>query len=809
MMLQRSSWRRVFGSPWYAVPAALAAGLGIGANAAAIYVVMGSRYPDLPYRAAGRLVAVENTGAYRLPTGEIVSASLSIPNYDDLKRDAKAFAALGAVTHGSEGILDGLDRPRLVCRQFVTAGLLEALGLRASTGRLLDSRDFAAAAPVALLTHRNWQRLFGADTQVVGRVLSIDGRAVEIVGVLPPLAMAGLRQQEGLFPENPTEQCVVLPLAPGLGGEDEGLFRFAQTRRDLPLLQVFARLHSDTSLAASRAETRHIAERLAQAHPATNEGRGLRVTALGRWRLTDARMAALGLVLAAGGLVYLAAFASVTGLVLTDGMRRRTELATRRALGAGALKVSVELMGRAAAWSLPGALLALGPSLFVLRWFGGPGHGAPLFLLWAASCTLLWVVAVGVAGSLAAWQLLRHDLVTALKGSGSPSHQGAMASLASLHVAVAVALLFSALLLNRSLANILSADPGYDPSNALAVQMRLPSNATSQDQDQRLTFLQAVLSRVRLVRGVESAGLTTGTPLSRASVTLSGGLALEVAGGGPPVAIRSLAAHHVTPGYVETLGVHLLHGRDLSGDASSNEILVDDTFARRFAVANPLAAKLRIGKTVYGVVGVVRATQDFVPLAAAPTIYLPLSKARELPWVFIAVRARGPLHTVGSEVVRAIQTVDPAACLDDPVSLASLFDSKLRPKRRLLRLSSAAAFTALALSFLSLFLVLQHVVVARRRDIAIRMAHGMSPSGSAVACGRLLRRPLVAGALLGGLGGYALARSLAPQLHQVSASDPTAALTTFAALCAVALAAALKPTADALGIDIAKTLREA
>jgi predicted lysophospholipase L1 biosynthesis ABC-type transport system permease subunit len=373
-------------------------------------------------------------------------------------------------------------------------------------------------------------------------------------------------------------------------------------------------------------------------------------------------------------------------------------------------------------------------------------------------------------------------------------------------VAIAVALLFPAMLLNRSLTNLLSVDPGFSPNNALTVQLHFSSN--DGNPDHRMLFLMAIRDRLRTANGVLSAGLTTSAPLSGHSVLLSGALRVFPGGEKPPVSLPTLDGQFVTAGYVDAMGLRLIQGRDLSDNPSSHEVIVDDSFARRLASAAALGATVRWRNATYTVVGVVRAIHDFPSTAVSPTIYFPIQAADELPWAFVVARVQGRVDLVGEEIVRGIQAVNPTACISDAVSLDNLLKEKFRPRRRVLSLSLLAAGVALSLSLLSLHLAVQHVVVARRREIAIRTALGAPLSARLLVIGRHFLWPLIAGGLLGGFGGYGIALLLRPQLYRAAPADAPGIMATVAVMCAVAVMAALKPVIDAWRLDTVATLRE-
>jgi len=442
----------------------------------------------------------------------------------------------------------------------------------------------------------------------------------------------------------------------------------------------------------------------------------------------------------------------------------------------------------------------------VLSWSGNPSTDPYVWLLLLAGSSLAWIAPAGLSAGLAAWPLLRRDLASALREYGVPNHQRVLGGLAALHVAIAIALLFPALLLNHRLANLLSVDLGFSPDHALAVQLYFPGDG--QNGDRRQALLAKVLDRLRLSNAIESVGLTTSAPFSQHSFLLRGGLEFVSAAGAPPLPIPNLKGEFVTPGYVHALGLRLIRGRDMQGGDSSHEIFVDGTFEREVALGSALGSMVRWRGDSYNVVGVVHATRELSSSTATPTIYLPLQVAEEVPWVFIVARAQGRLDVAADEIVRSVQAVDERACVADPVSLKGILQEGLRPRRRILALCFVAACVAVLLSLLSSFLATQHIVVVRRREIAIRMAMGAPPSCRLSVVVRHAFGPLVGGFALGGLGAWAMASLLESQLYGASAGDIPAMVGVVLVACAVSVASALVPTLDAWRLDVAATLRE-
>ncbi len=819
-------------SPGLAAGVALTIGLGVGANLAIVALLADVFYPSTPYRDPSHLVLVENTGPYffggSLPQGRVES-KLSMPDFEDVRNGQRSLSALGAFSDGAVSVLAGGDRPRTVCRVFVTPGLFETLGVAPARGRLLGPADFAAGAPpAALVTDGLWRSTLGSDPGVTGRVVRLDEQPFTVVGVIPSSVFGLLQPREKLLDEGQVDRCVVTPLVAGLGGENEIFLKYERTQRDIPALNVLARLRPGQALASADADLSGLAARIREQHPATNARRGLRAASLDAWRTAGVRPLLLMLA-AAAALAFLVACANAAGMVLTDTIGREAELGVRQALGAGGAQLTGVVLVRAVLWSLPGALLGIlfaEAAIAAVRWGASAGADqvaavpfGPIVLGAGLALTLLSGLATG---GVAAWSIRRRNLVEALREGGQTSSGGRRShrltfALVAVQVAAATTLSIGAALLVRSMWNVVTADRGFDLDKGFAIQVRLPRSKYPKMPDAAV-YYQRALSRLRALPGVSSAGVSMSPPLTDTMVMLGGDLAVT-----SPAGRRTfdrLNGQFVTAGYLEALGMRLRRGRFFSAaDEQTNApvIVVDEAFCREYiGKADPLASTLAFGKTLLSIVGVVgdvrQATDqpsDNQRLATVRgTAYLLYPRFSRPPsWSFLVVRAKGDPSRLADTAIHELQVVDDQASLGDPRTFAQLFARKVAERQRILGLVAGFAIIVLLITASSLTSALAQFVASHAHDLAIRFALGSSRARVVGLTSRHLFAAVGVGLAAGGVGGLWVGRALASRLFGVAPWDAPTIAAAVGVLALLALAAAAGPLWRASRVDPARALR--
>jgi len=791
--------------PGFAAAAVLTLALGIGATTAVFSVVHAVLLRPLPWRDADRVVAAFAT------TPRSQSEAVSWPEYQDWVRGAPSFAGLAIVRGQSVNLTGGGAPPDRLVGSFATASLFPVLGAEAALGRTFAPAETeeATAQPVAVASHGLWQERFGGDSSILGRTLTLNGRTVTIVGVMP----RGFETPYGT-----PDVWLPLPFYPNTNG---------LSRQHASMLAI-GRLRPGATPEQARAELQAVERRLAAEYPELNAGRGARVVAMREVLVGDARPVLLTLF-AAVLVVLLIACTNVANLQLVRAAARRREISVRAALGASASRIARQLLTEslllAAAGGALGLLLAhwgvaaLGAVIPAsLPVFGGISL-EPAVLGFAVAITLGTGLLFGLVPALhAARAGLGAALATrggtgAARGGVRGVRGGVRGAFVVAQVALSIVLLVPAGLLIRSLLELQRVRPGFDPRGVLTMEYRLPV-AKYREPAQIVAFMTQAIARIREVPGVRSAALARAIPFSGNS----DGFAYLVEGRPAPAPGTTplLQLNTVSDGYFRTLGIPLLGGRDFTArDAAEAPpvIIVNRTFAEReWPGESPLGRRVmalggREWMTVVGVVGDARHfTLADVPAAQA---YLPYAQN---PAVFssVAVRVEGSAapESLGPAVRAAIWSVD----RDQPVwklrSLETLMGGSLVAQRLTTRLLAGFAAAALLLAGLGIYGVMSHAVAQRTREVGIRMALG---ARGAQVLRQVLGEGMVLTALaaaLGLAGAFAATRLLSSQLYGVSAKDPATFATVPLILAAVALAACYLPARRASRVDPVEALRE-
>ena len=819
-------------SPGLAAGVALAIGLGVGANLAIVGLLADIFLPAMPLREPSRLVLVENTGPYffggSLPKG-LTDSRVSMPDFEDIRVGQRSLSAVGGFANDHVAVLTGGDRPKSVCRVFVTRGFFEALGGAPMRGRLLGLADFAGGAPpTALVTDGLWRSALGSDPGVVGRAIRLDEQPFTIVGVVPAGAFGLLQRRQRLLDEGRADRCVVTPLVPAGGGESEVLLNYMRTQRDSPGLRVLGRMHAAQTLDSVNADLAGLAARIREQNRATNARRGLRAVSLGDWRTSEVRPLLL-MLLAAAALAYLVACANAAGIVLADTVGRETELGVRLTLGAGSSQLLGVVLGRAVLWAMPGAVLGwvfAAGTIAAVRWGASAGADQVADVRFGptvvSAALVLTLLAGLVTGGVTAWSMRRRSLAEVLRegahtaSGGRRSHRITF-SLVAIQVASATALSIGAALLVHSLWNVVSADRGFDLDRGFAVQVRLPRSKYPTTAESAAYFRRA-LTRLRALPGVASAGVSVSPPLTDTAVMLGGDLVVTTPAGRRT--FDRLNGQFVTRGYFESLGLRLVRGRFFSeGDEQTNApaVVVDEAFCRAYlGGADPLASTLRFGSdplSIVGVVGDVREATDQVPDGARPrmvpgTAYLLYQRFSQPPaWSFLVVRALGDPAALAEAAIRELLLVDGLACLDDPRTFSQLFARRVAERRRILGLVGGFSAIALLITALSLTSALAQFVESHTRDLGVRVAMGASRADIVVYTARQLSVALGVGLAGGGAGGLLLGHALSGQLYGLEPGDLPTMASALAGLAVLALAATAGPLWRACRVNPAAALR--
>ncbi len=539
-------------NPGFAAVAILVLALGIGANTAIFSAVNAVLLHPLPFPRSDRVVHI------REATPRDYGWTMSLPDFEDYNAAQKAFAEL-ALWQSQSVNYAGADHPDRVIGSFVSANFFQMLGVGAGLGRTFAAEDEKpGAAGVAVLAFDAWQGRFGSDPNILGRKLMLNGEAYEVVGVLPrSFAMPWFDSDVWMtiqhYPNYRRDRAQAVGLA-------------------------FGRLRDGVAPAAAAADLNTVAQRLAREYPQASAA-GMHIELTTVQDMINVNYKPMLLLLFAGvGTVLLIACANVANLLLARGAARQREMAVRMAIGCSRWRILRQLLTESVLLALLAGTAALLVGSWIMRVLvdlvpgGLPFYSGELDAQVIAFTLGLSLVTGVLFGITPGWQLSRASLQSAL-GSGARTSGGQHAwSARSLFVvtqiALSVGLLFSAVLLVRSLRAMLQEDIGFNAGHLLTAEYRLPRTKYVTAAS-RWAFHEALLAKLRQIPGAQAAAIAQAGPFSG-----NGGRAAFL----PPHASASqkaelpvMSVNVITPDYFATLGIPLLRGRTFAdSDAAAN-----------------------------------------------------------------------------------------------------------------------------------------------------------------------------------------------------------------------------------------------
>jgi predicted permease len=799
----RYSIRALGREPSLAVTAILTLAIAIGANTAIFSAVNAVLLQPLPFGDPSSLVMVgENNPEFKWHMAEAAPA-----NYLDWQARVAGFQdAMAYVDFPQSSTLIVNGEPRLLTVSFVTGNFFAVLGVNPQRGRLFqDQETWESATPVMVLSDRTWRRDFGADPEIVGKTVSLNGIARLVVGIAP----------RGLAFPWPTVD-VWAPMAWQKSQVSATGFRRAHW------LRVIARLRPGVSAEQANAQVRGVAANLRAEYPATNKVMDAELVPLLRFLVGDTRLP-LQILLAAVGLLLLIACANVGHLLLIRAGSREREVALRVALGAGRLRLARQALTESLMLSLLGGAAGL-----ALGWLGTRTLTAllPAGMLRVVSFGVDWTVVTYVFAVTTACGLLfgtapavwtsRRDPNDALKSGGRTSGHSAHLHrwgqrLAVFEVALALLLTVSAALLVRSYAMLQRVDPGFDPHGVLTASIQLPRARLNSAQG--VAFFNNLVERLQAVPGVSNAAAVTQLPMTAPG--WSSDFSLEGASAGH--FSSPLLHRQVTPDYFRTMHVPLLLGRVFtSADrGTASVVVINDAFARQyFKDADPIGQRITFDRvpdstsTWRTIVGVVGSEHQTTP-ATPPQIeaFAPIAQESSSQMTIVARTAGDPL-SIGPAIRRIVAQLDPQLVVADIKPMSDVYATAIARDRFLMTLLSLFGVVGLVLAVVGVYGVVAQLARSRMREMGIRIALG-AQAGSV--SWLIVRRGLILTAI-GAITGTGVAlvatRGLRRLLYGVAPTDPLTFVVVLGALFTATLVASLLPGLKAARVDPTQTLRE-
>jgi predicted permease len=803
----RHAVRRLLRTPAFTLATLVTLALGIGANTAIFSVVDSVLLKPLPFPEADRLVGLWQTA----PGVDIKDLPASIADYVTYREESRTLADV-AIWNGTSLNVTGVAEPERVNGLNATFRLLPMLGVTPIFGRAFVERDNDDSSPeVVMLGYGYWQRRFGGNPAAIGRRITVDGTAREIIGVLP----------QGFWFMD-MDHDLVVPL------------RFDRAKVHLAgyNFRAIGRLRPGVTITQMNADVaRMIGVALARFPPP--EGMSVKM-------MEDARLGpnvrpllddlvgdigkSLWVVMATIGMVLLIACANVANLLLVRTEGRAQELAVRAAIGAGRGRLAREMLVESLLLGLLGGAAGIGFAVAALKLVLAmdPAKLPRLDLIAVDATALVFTLVVSVAAGLAfgAIPVLKHARVRlneALRAGGRNASAGrdrniTRNTLTIVQVALALVLLIGSGLMIRTFQSMRRVQPGFtEPGTLQTLRIAIPRDVAADDA-RVLLMQQNLVDALAALPGVTSVGLINGLPMtgfsSQDPVAASDHTYRE--NQIPPLRRFIRAA----PATFRVLGTPLIAGREYDWTdlhQKRDVVLISDNFAREYWGSAAAAIGKRIKSNpndpwseVIGVVADVR--HDGVDRPAPSTVYWPLRE--EVRSVTFMLRgSRAGTESYAAEIRRAVSAVSRSLPVTEMQTMGQVYDKSMARTAFTLTLLAISGGMALLLAAIGIYAVISYTVSQRTREIGIRMALGARQD-------RLKLMFVRHGLLWGGIGAAAglvaaalLSQLMTALLFEINPIDPLTYGVVVIALLGAAAVASYVPARRVTRIDPVEALR--
>ncbi len=815
--------RRLRRTPGFAATVLLTLAIGIGANAAVFSVINRVLLRPLPYPESDRLVALwlNAPGA-----GGLASFSsglqLSPSMYFTFLRHNQTFQSLGIWTPGTANVT-GIARPEQVRTALVSGGVLETFDVPAVDGRWFSAAEQdPRGSKSVMLSYGYWQRRFGGDPSVLGRVLQVDAQPRAIVGVMPRNFRVADRDFD-----------LLLPLA--LDPVNQKLAPFGY--------ESIGRLKPGVSIPQADAD---IARLIPVWMDSWSNGPGTNPHYYRIWRITpnfhSLKQQVIGnvggvlwVVMATVGLVMLIACANIANLLLVRAESRQHELSVRAALGAGRFRIARELLFESVALGLAGGAISIAVAWAGLRLLVavGPANLPRLAEITFDARTLAFTSLLAVFsgllfGAIPAWRYARSTLSLTLgssthAASASRTRHRSRSLLIIAQTAMALVLLISALLMIRTFGALRNVNPGFtDPAHIQTLSISIPDSLIADPLVVTRTQ-NSIVDQIAAIPGVTSVGFASALPMQGFDpnwdeIRVEG---KTYPGNEPPLRLFN----YVSPGFFHAMGTRLVAGRDFTwADIYGLHpyLIVSEAFARdgwgSAAAAIGKRARQFNSMPWQEIIGVVEdVRQHGVQDVAPPTVYWPamlndpytqqptIDGPRSVTFAIRSDRAGAQNFT--SQVQRAVWSVNGNLPVAAIATMQDIYGQSMARTSFTLVMLAIAGSMALALSIIGIYGVISYAVSQRTREIGIRLALGAQRGSLSW---MFIRSALVLtgiGAVIGICAATALTQSMRSLLFGITPLDPISYVTVPCVLVAAALLASYLPARRAASVDPMQTLR--
>jgi putative ABC transport system permease protein len=789
------SIRALLRAPGLTTVSVLTVALGVGAGTSLFSVVKAVLLNPLPFPQAERLIWLSEVNNAGRPM------NVALRNFQDWSHQNHTFESMAAFA--SEPVNAGTETPRRIVATIITPDFFRTVGVQPSLGRdFLPSEHVEGAPLAAVIGHSFWQREYGGDASILGRSIRLSGYTATVIGVMP----AGFS-----YPESAEVWLSALVFGDN-GSRTSHNFR------------VVGRLKPGIAIEQAQTDLSEIARRLKQQYPGPYMAKDAALVRLLMHVAGKVRPALL-ILFAAVGLLLLIVCVNVANLLLVRVTARSREFAVRLALGAGRAHLIRQMLTESLVLACTGGLLGFllafwSMDLLKLLLPADVPRAAEIQIDWVVFAFAL-AVSVGAGllfGVFPAWRATRmnvHDAIKAGSHSMTPSRGARVlqSALVVSEVCLSLALLAGAGLLINSFIRLRSVEPGFHADHVLVADLFFNYPKSVSDSRRLVSNYSDLLARVRAMPGVESAGTGSALPLDGAP---DGAFLMEH----NPNLARILDADYVvvSPGYLKTLGIPLVAGRDFTDADSGNTpgvAIVTTEMARQFwPDRSPLGERISFSSsfenrehwlTIVGIAADVR--EEGLARPYPPMAYVCYAQAQRLASPSLVIRTHMDPATLSGPVRDALRAVNPEAASSFSTMQHKL-DQSLEQQRFQMQVLGGFAALALLLAGIGIYGVLSYMVARSRGEIGIRMALGAPPA--AVFRAVTLRAFGLAGAgIVLGLAGFIAVRGLLKSvLFGVAPGAPLPLAFAIAVLLLIALLAAILPARRAMRTDPVAALRE-
>lgn len=810
----RYALRALAKQPVFTAVVVLTFALGIGANTAVFSVLNAVLLRPLPFHEPQNLVAVGefDTREKADPGTEI--ESISYLDYVDWRAQTRVFERVGLYTNQSVSTLTDGNEAMHVQGESVSADLFTLLGIQPVLGRTFLPNEDEPGNHVVILSYALWQRQFGGDRAIIGKNVTLDGQAFQVVGVMP---------ERFTFPiaTNPPELWIPMSLLrePPKDGSQP-----MTEQRDNDFFSCIARLQSGVSIQQAQANIDTITAQWHRQYPDTKLYVGAKIIPQINSMIGNTHSALL-MLCAMAGCVLLVACVNVANLLLARSLSRNREISIRAALGAGRWHIIKQLLTESAVLGVFGGLAGLLLAIWGVDSLKVFLPSIPRIeeispdlrvLAFAAMISL----GVGIiAGLLPAWRASRPNLATSLNEATRGSSQGASghrtrAALVVVEIVLALVLLTSAGLLVESFLRLQRVPAGFDPANVATARVSLPETKYG-SPEQVGEFYKKLQERLSILPGVKSSAAAWWIPLSGSDISFTFNFQERpVPAGQQPVT----QLNAVTPLYFETMHVPLRRGRTFTERDDRNAppvVIVNESFAKQFFPGEDPVGKRIIpngsidpGKPpVREIVGVV-GDMHLISLREAPKpqLYVP-HRQFAVPTMSIFARTEVDAQSFATTLRRAVNEIDQDVPVFRPRTLSDYFSRSIAQPRLNALLVGLFALVALLLAAAGIFGVMSYAVTQRTQEIGIRLALGAQRNDVLRLIVGQGMRFVGAGVLLGLIGVLVSTRLLQSLLFGIAATDVRTMILVSLILSVVAFIACLLPARRATLVDPVRALR--